>query len=161
MTTWPKTAYRLTVRVRFHECDPLGHVNNAVYLNYLEQAAIDHAALSGWAQEDLERDVGAVFLARRHEIDYLRPAIANDRLEVVTWAEDMGMATALRRYVIRRAGEDAEPGLIEHPDLDALQQGEIVVRALTRWALVRMDTGRPIRIPQRVIDDFVLTTEEP
>jgi acyl-CoA thioesterase FadM len=70
----PKTACRLMVRVRFHECDPLGHVNNAVYLNYLEQAAIDHALLVGWSQQRLEREAGGVFVARRHELDYLKPA---------------------------------------------------------------------------------------
>jgi acyl-CoA thioesterase FadM len=34
------------VRVRFHDVDALGHVNNAAYLTFLEQAAIDHAALA-------------------------------------------------------------------------------------------------------------------
>jgi acyl-CoA thioester hydrolase len=157
----PRSAYLLPVRVRFHECDPLGHVNNAVYLHYLEQAAIDHAAAAGWPQERLEAEVGAVFMAARHEIDYLRPAVAGDALVVVTWPEQMGMATALRRYVIRRAAAD-EPvtGLVEAPDLDALTAGEAVVRALTRWALVRLDTGRPVRIPPAVADDFVVRERE-
>jgi acyl-CoA thioester hydrolase len=157
MTTRPRSAFVLPVRVRFHECDPLGHVNNAVYLHYLEQAAIDHAAEAGWPQERLEAEVGAVFMAARHEIDYLRPAVAGDRLVVVTWPEQMGMATALRRYEIRRAADD-EPvtGLIERPDLDALIAGETVVRAITRWALVRLDDGRPVRIPVAVMDDFVV-----
>lgn len=161
MSSRPRTAYRLPVRVRFHECDPLGHVNNAVYLNYLEQAAIDHAARVGWPQEVLERDVGEVFVARRHEIDYLRPAVQGDTLEVVTWAETMGMATAMRRYVVRRvAGGAMEPTLIETPDIAALEQGEVVVRALTRWALVRRDDMRPMRIPPQVISDFVISEEE-
>lgn len=153
----PRSAYVLPVRVRFHECDPLGHVNNAVYLHYLEQAAIDHAAEAGWPQARLEAEIGAVFMAARHEIDYLRPAVAGDRLAVVTWPEQMGMATAMRRYVIRRARE-TEPvtGLVEHPDLDALTAGETIVRAVTRWALVRTDAGRPVRIPAAVADDFIV-----
>ena len=151
----------MPVRVRFHECDPLGHVNNAVYLNYLEQAAIDHATLVGWPQDVLEREVGGVFVARRHEIDYLRPAMEGDRLEVLTWAEQMGMATAMRRYVIRRAeGGTFEPELIEMPDTGAFERGEVIVRALTRWALIRRDAVRPIRIPARVVDGFVINDEE-
>ena len=47
--------------VRFSDLDPLGHVNNAVYLNLLEQAAIEHAALSGFAYEDLRRDDTRVY----------------------------------------------------------------------------------------------------
>ena len=152
----PVSAYRLPIRVRFHECDPLGHVNNAVYLNWLEQAAIDHAALAGWSQETLEREVGGVFVARRHEIDYLRPAYEGDHLEVVTWPDSMQMATALRRYVVRRVAEPAgEPELIARPDLAALSTGEALVRAVTRWALVSLDPVRPLRIPKRVIDAFI------
>lgn len=160
MTSRPRSAYLMHVRVRFHECDPLGHVNNAVYLNYLEQAAIDHATLVGWSQERLERDVGGVFVARRHEIDYLRPAVEGDRLEVVTWAETMGMATAMRRYIIRRTDEEGlQRGLIESPDITSFDRGEVLARALTRWALVRRDAMRPMRIPSQVVDDFVIPME--
>ena len=154
----PRSAFRLLVWVRFHECDPLGHVNNAVYLNYLEQAAIDHAAAVGWPQHVLEREFGAVFVARRHEIDYLRPAVEGDRLEVVTWAEEMGMATARRRYVIREAASDThvvDGGLVTHPEITDYQSGDVIVTAQTRWAFVRRDTGRPIRIPGGVVGDFV------
>lgn len=154
----PKNAFRMPVRVRFHECDPLGHVNNAVYLTYLEQAAIDHAAAVGWPQHVLERDVGGVFVARRHEIDYLRPAVEGDKLEVVTWAETMGMASAIRRYVIRKAdgtGSAAPSGLIRAPDVPAFATGEVLVTAQTQWVLVRRESGRPMRVPQQVIDAFV------
>jgi acyl-CoA thioester hydrolase len=157
----PTSAYRLPLRVRFHECDPLGHVNNAVYPSWLEQAAIDHAALVGWSQEVLEREAGGVFVARRHEIDYLRPAHDGDHLEVLTWADSMQMVTALRRYVIRRASDaHTAPELIDQPDVAAFGEGEVLVRAVTRWALIRRDTMRPMRIPKRVIDDFV-TPREP
>jgi acyl-CoA thioester hydrolase len=156
MAVRPTSAYRLPLRVRFSECDPLGHVNNAVYLTWLEQAAIDHVGLVGWPQAVLEREVGGVFVARRHEVDYLRPAHDGDHLEVVTWADSMQMATALRRYVIRRASDaHSAPELIDQPDMVALGQGEILVRAVTRWALIRRDTMRPMRIPKRVIEDFV------
>lgn len=161
MTSQPRSAYRLPVRVRFHECDPLGHVNNAVYLSYLEQAAIDHAALVGWSQENLEREIGGVFVARRHEVDYLRPAMEGDLVEVVTWAEAMGPASAMRRYIIRRAqGAGMDPELIREPDIRSLEVGEVLVRALTRWALVRRDTGRPMRIPVQVVSDFVRVEEQ-
>jgi len=154
----PKNAFRLPVRVRFHECDPLGHVNNAVYLHYLEQAAIDHATTVGWSQPVLEHEVGGVFVARRHEIDYLRSAVEGDLLEVMTWAETMGLASALRRYVIRKVAngdEPGSPGLINTPNIPDFESGDVVVKAQTRWALVRRDTGRPMPVPRRVIDSFV------
>ena len=80
-------------KVRHYEMDALGHVNNAVYLHYMEQAAIEHAAALGYTMERL-RELGGLFISRRHEIDYLRPATAGDVLQVVTWAVDMKGAQA-------------------------------------------------------------------
>jgi acyl-CoA thioester hydrolase len=152
----PASAYRLPITVRFSECDPLGHANNAAYLTWLEQAAIDHAILLGWPQDKLDREAGGVFVARRHEIDYLRAAYQGDHLEVLTWPDSMHMATALRRYVIRRAEVPyGAPEIIDDPDLASFETGEVLVRAVTRWAFVQRDPVRPIRIPAHVLNDFL------
>ena len=162
-TVRPVSAYRLPITVRFSECDPIGHANNGAYLVWLEQAAIDHAALLGWPQDRLEREAGGVFVARRHEIDYLRPAFHGDHLEVLTWPDSMRVATALRRYVIRRAEElHRPPEVIADPDPDALDSGEVLVRAVTRWAFIQRDPVRALRIPGFVLADFItITNEEP
>ena len=65
------------VDVRFNDCDPLGHVNNAVYLTYLE------AARFSWWQSIVGTTRGAHgFVVARVEIDYRRPAFPGDRLIV-------------------------------------------------------------------------------
>jgi acyl-CoA thioester hydrolase len=147
------------VRVRFSECDPLGHVNNTVYLGYLEQAAIDHAAAAGWPASRLQSEAGAVFVARRHEIDFLRPAFENDVLEITTWAEAMAGARATRAYRIRRVTGDPlrlsparlDPGEgFAEPDTAGL-----VVRARTEWAFADVARGRPVRIPADIARDFL------
>ena len=157
--TRARTGYLAFVRVRFHECDPLGHVNNAVYLNYLEQVAIDHAAAVGWPAERLRREVGAVFVARRHEIDYLRPAFEGDTLRVRTWPEEMSGARGVRVYDITRA--DGEPGeqvdrLLSPEELVPTPPGQILVRARTEWAFMNVATGRPQRIPASVVREFLV-----
>ena len=63
-------AFESFFRVRFHEVDALGHVNNAAYLNYLEQAAIDHATFLGLDLQRLQ-GLGGVLVARRHEIVFV------------------------------------------------------------------------------------------
>ncbi|MFI5259996.1 MAG: hypothetical protein ACHQ01_10375, partial [Candidatus Limnocylindrales bacterium] len=66
--------------------DPLDHVNNSVYIDYLEEALDDagHGAL-------LEAT------PRRYEIDFLAPAERNDTLVGATWPLDGGAAYRLRR----------------------------------------------------------------
>jgi acyl-CoA thioester hydrolase len=144
-------------RVRHHELDSLGHVNNATYLNYLEQAAIDHAAAAGFS-EDALREIGGVFVARRHEIDYLQPAKANDLLRVVTWPVELGAARAIRAYEIRRLPAQS----LDVPLLDGIRdpndvdiEGDLIAQAQTVWAFVDTETGRPRRMPREIVAEFI------
>ena len=155
----PRGVFLLIVRVRFHELDPLGHVNNAVFLTYLEEAAIEHAAAAGWPAARL-RQHGGVFIARRHEIDFLRPAVEGDLLQVRTWAVSMSGARAIRAYEITRLdralGEQPpQDGLVDAPELAPIARDQLLVRARTEWAFVDVAAGRPRRIPPEVRDDFL------
>lgn len=158
----PRHVYLLHVRVRYHELDPLGHVNNAVYLNWLEQAAIEHAEAAGWGAAVLAEHRGA-FVARRHEIDYLRPAVAGDVLRVKTWAEALDGAKALRGYEIARFGRldpctSLPADRLADPD-DVRPVADVIVRARTLWAFVDLDNGRPKRIPPGLRDGFQVQTD--
>ena len=154
----PRSFLRTFVRVRFHECDSLGHLNNAVYLGFLEQAAIDHAALAGWPADRLRAEFGAVFLARRHDIEFLKPAFENDILEIITWPTTMGGARAHRHYLIRKVESNGfivpPPELLPGTHLPAPERDELLVRATTEWAFTHLQRGRVVRMPQRLIDDF-------
>jgi acyl-CoA thioester hydrolase len=155
----PRHRYLLHVRVRYHELDPLGHVNNAVYLNWLEQAAIEHAEAAGWGEAVLAEQGGA-FVARRHEIDYLKAAVTGDVLRVTTWAEALDGARALRAYEIARLGSFAPgtplpaDGLVDPNAVSPA--GEAIIRARTVWAFVDLTTGRPRRVPPGMRDDFLV-----
>jgi YbgC/YbaW family acyl-CoA thioester hydrolase len=147
--------FETLIRVRFHEVDGLGHVNNAAYLNYLEQAAIDHAAFVGLNMERL-RAWGGVFVARRHEIDFLRPAYAGDTLQILTWLAVPVGARVERQYRIFR--QETIPGRISPggrvlPYAATMTSGEPIVTALTEWVFAS-EAGRPRRIPPEVITAF-------
>lgn len=124
------------LRVRHYEMDPLGHVNNAVYQNYLEQAAVEHSEHLGISLERC-RELGGVFVMRHIKIDYLRPAVAGDTLEVRTWLQKMKGASVTRRYEIRRLEEDP-----------------LLVTAEAVWAWVDVKTMRPRGIPREIVEVF-------
>ncbi|MBW4424192.1 MAG: acyl-CoA thioesterase [Nostoc desertorum CM1-VF14] len=129
--------FKTLLRVRHYEMDALGHVNNAVYQNYLEQAAIEHSEYLGLTL-DVYRQVGGVFVMRRVEIDYLRPAVAGDTLEVTTWLKEMRGTRALRCYEIRKKNED-----------------NLLVTAEALWVWVDAQTMRPRPIPSVMLDKFL------
>ena len=148
-------AFETFFRVRFHEVDALGHVNNAAYLNYLEQAAIDHAALLGLDLEGLRR-LGGVFVARRHDIVFLKPAFAGDLLRVVTWLGEVRGARVERSYLVYRNAEMAAPAIVTGRQVQGAEivaDGELVVRAMTEWVFAN-DRGQPRRVPNEVITMF-------
>lgn len=64
--------------VRFNDCDPLGHLNNARYIDYMLNAREDH--LKQFYQVTLPdfHKQGLAWVVRRHEIQYVRPALYNE-----------------------------------------------------------------------------------
>jgi YbgC/YbaW family acyl-CoA thioester hydrolase len=148
-------AFETYFRVRFHEVDALGHVNNAVYLNYLEQAAIDHATFLGL---DLQRlhELGGVFVARRHEIVFLRPTFAGDLLRVVTWLGEPRGARVDRQYLVfRELARITEVSVGGRPLTwpGTAADDALAVRATTEWVFAN-DQAQPRRIPDEVVRVF-------
>jgi acyl-CoA thioester hydrolase len=154
-------AFETFFPVRFHEVDALGHVNNAAYLNYLEQAAIDHATFLGLDMQRLQ-ELGGVFVARRHEIVFLKPTFAGDLLRVITWLAEPRGARVDRQYLVYR-----EIGLITDVPVGgrpstwsgALADDALVARATTEWVFAN-DQGQPRRIPSEVVRLFGATVAE-
>ena len=86
------------LEVRFRDCDPMGHVNNAVYLTYLEQARFAHwREIWGMNFERLPEGTPGVILAHA-EIDYRRPAKYGDHLEVRITLEGIGRSSFTYSY---------------------------------------------------------------
>jgi acyl-CoA thioester hydrolase len=122
----------LRIRVRHYEMDALGHVNNAVYLHYVEEAAIEHARQLGF-DEAHWRELGGTWVVRRHEIDYRLPAVAGDELDVTTRILSIERASGMRRTTIVRVVD-----------------GALIAEALTHWVWIGLD-GRARRVPAEVV----------
>lgn len=133
----PPGVYRQHRRVQWSDVDPTQHVNNAVYLSYLEDCAIRDAVSRGWPISRMLEEGGFAIVARRYRIEYRAQALLDDELEVATWISDVKRATAVRHYAIRRAADEA-----------------LLTRAWALWVWVDLETGRPTRIPENFISDF-------
>ena len=98
----PTLLIRYRVSVRFSDCDPLGHVNNAVYSTYLEQSRI----VLWRAQAGIELRRAAMgkgsegFILARTEIDFRSEAHEGDELEVRLTLDRFGRTSAAYSYEI-------------------------------------------------------------
>jgi acyl-CoA thioester hydrolase len=80
--------YTLPITIRYRDLDPQGHVNNAVYLTYLESARIGYYQQVGIYNPDQTLLTGMVVV--RNEIDYLAPIQLGTRLQVGLRVEKLG-----------------------------------------------------------------------
>jgi len=88
------------VEVRFRDCDPMGHVNNAVYLTYLELARFAY-----WKAADIGRLAGEVsYIIARVEIDFRAPATTGQMLDVAVAVTGLGHTSFRMAYEIRDGG---------------------------------------------------------
>ena len=114
--------------------DILGHVNNAVWVQWMEQVAVAHwESVADPAHKD-----AYFWVVVRHEIDYLRAAVEGDRILARTWVGDAPRGAKFDRHM-EFTGDD----------------GKIRVRARSWWAIIDKAAGRPIRVPPEVVAPFL------
>lgn len=120
--------YEHRVTVQPGDIDDLDHVNNLIYVKWLQDAAVAHSEANGWStQRYRERGVG--WVVRSHWIEYLIPAYQHDAIVVKTWIAEMKMTQALRKYRVVRMADQA-----------------VLAVAQTNWVFMDMQSKRPRRI---------------
>jgi len=130
----------LELEVEARDIDAYDHVNNAVYLTWLDRAAWSHSAALG---VPLEQCLGVRrgMAALRTEIDFVRAALLGDRVRVATWIADSdGRLRVERRFHVVRAADEAT-----------------LARARTEYVCINLDTGRAVRMPELFARAYVVT----
>ena len=126
--------FELTFTAAPEHIDELGHVNNAVWVQWIQQVAVAH-----WeAVADATHRQAYFWVVVRHEIDYLRAAHEGDGFTAKTWVGDPPQGARSERFVDFSGGD-----------------GKLCVRSTTQWAIIDKAAGRPIRVPPEVIAPFL------
>lgn len=107
------------------------HVNNVEYLRWMQDVAIAHSTALGWP---MERYLAARcgWVVRSHTIEYLRPALQDDPLRLLTWVAAVGERSSTRKYLFWRESD-----------------AQVIARAETGWVFVDARSG----LPQQIRDD--------
>lgn len=135
----PIYRHRFTVLDTF--VDVNGHVNNVVYIQWMQDIAKLHSDTSGCTHST--RKAGAIWVVRSHKVEYLHPALAGDEIEVLTWVVNLRRVRSLRRYKF-----------IRPTDNTLLAKGE------TDWVFVDAETGQLRSIPDKVTQAFELLPQD-
>lgn len=125
--------FELPIEIRPEDIDLLGHVNNVVYVRWVQEAAVAH-----WQAEAAPEDQAALlWVVVRHEIDYKRPAFLGDGVLARTWV-----------------GPAAPRAFERHTELLRARDGALLARARTLWCPVDAKQLRPTEVSDRVRERF-------
>jgi acyl-CoA thioester hydrolase len=111
------------------DIDELNHVNNVVYVQWIQDAAIRH--WGSIAPEHIQKSF--VWVIVRHEIDYRRSGLLNDILLIQTRVLSAGGASSVRQVQIFRKNDM-----------------QLLVESKTTWCIIDAVTHRPARISDEI-----------
>jgi acyl-CoA thioester hydrolase len=123
-----KTIFTIKIRVSSEDIDVLQHVNNLVYVKWMDKIATSH-----WAH--LTKDTPLlqyIWVVVRHEIDYLKQASLGDEITVKTWVGETKGVTSVRF-------------------MEFYKNDILLVKAKTTWAMLDAITFKPSRIRENVL----------
>ena len=116
--------------------DENGHVNNVVYVQWMQDIAVEHyASIGGIAAQGPD----STWVVREHRIEYFLPAFLGEEIEIKTWVENIRRVRSLRKYEFIRKAD-----------------GKVLVKGETDWVFVDVKTGSPRAIPEEVSKVFNL-----
>ena len=97
--------YRKKINIRFADIDSMGHVNNATYLSYFEEARIDYFEKSFEGEWDWQKD-GIILV--KNEIEYMVPIFLNDKVEILTKIINVGTKSFTFSYEVFKSSQNGE-----------------------------------------------------
>jgi acyl-CoA thioester hydrolase len=118
------------------DIDELGHVNNAVWVRWVQDLATGHWAAAATA----EQAAAYVWVVVRHEVDYLGNLKEGESVMARTWVAEAAIGAKFDRFA------------------EFSKDGRVIVRARTTWVILGRESLRPIRVPKDVIDRFSLAS---
>jgi acyl-CoA thioester hydrolase len=124
--------YEQTFTARASDIDELGHVNNAVWVRWVQDLATAHWAVAASA----EQTAAYVWVVVRHEVDYMGNLAEGESVDARTWVASEAVGAKFDRFA------------------EFSKNGRVIVRARTTWAILSRESLRPLRVPKEVVARF-------
>ena len=121
--------FALPVRVYFQDTDAGGVVYHASYVNFMERARTEWLRTHGYSNAGLMKEFGVVFVVRSLKLDYLKPALLDDLLNVTAQIKDIGRSRLTLLQSVLRGDE-------------LLTEGEI------HLVCVSLEGFKPVSVPE-------------
>ena len=136
------TTFDVLYSVQDKDIDALGHVNNVVYVQWMQDVAtayVDALGLGLTQYLELKHAMVAV----EHQVQYRKAALLGEQLVLRTWLSDLNALYSTRQYLFYRPSDRS-----------------IIFTGQTKWACVEIATGRPKRLSPSFTQAYQPLTDE-
>ncbi|WP_180106872.1 MULTISPECIES: thioesterase family protein [unclassified Acinetobacter] len=120
--------FDLKITVQAEHIDTLNHVNNVVYVSWMQDVATAHIEALGLGLKEYI-ELKHAMVAVEHHVQYRKAALEGEEIILRTWLNDINALYSFRRYVFYRPKDKA-----------------ILFTGNTQWACIEIATGRPKRM---------------
>jgi acyl-CoA thioester hydrolase len=127
--------FSLPVRVYFQDTDAGGVVYHASYLNFMERTRTEWLRSYGYSNAGLMKEFGMVFVVRSVKLDYLKPALLDDLLDVTAQIKDVGRSRISLVQSVRRSEE-------------------VLTEAEIHLVCVSLESFRPVGVPEVLLEQW-------
>ena len=120
--------FDLIIQVQPEHIDGLGHVNNVVYMQWMQEVTTAHIEAIGLGLKQYHALKHAM-VAVEHQVQYRKAAFLDDKIILRTWLSDLNSLYSIRQYAFYR-----------------FEDQSLLFTGLTKWACIEIATGRPKRM---------------
>ena len=130
------TIFDLRISVQPEHIDVLGHVNNVIYVQWMQDVAAAHIETLGLGVAQY-LELKHAMVAVEHHVQYRKAALAGDEIILRTWLDDINALYSFRQYAFYREKDQS-----------------ILFLGNTKWACIEIATGRPKRMSPSFIQAY-------
>jgi len=134
--------FTLALTVPASAIDENDHVNNVVYVQWMQDVASAHADQAGYGVAQC-RELGGTWVVRSHSIEYLGAARLGDRLRLETWVAELGRSGCQRRYRFVRESD-----------------ARVLARAVSHYVYLSSESLRPLALPKPLLEMITLMPKD-
>ncbi|WP_343596012.1 thioesterase family protein [Acinetobacter sp.] len=124
------------IKVELEHIDVLGHVNNVVYIAWMQQVAQQHSEQLGLGLAEFQQLKHAM-VAVEHHVQYRKAAQLDDEIILRTWLSKIDSMYSFREYAFYREKDQS-----------------VIFIGKTKWACVEIATGRPKRLSPTFLQTY-------
>ncbi len=128
--------HTIPIRIYYEDTDAGGIVYHSRYLNFGERGRTEYLRALGFQNSELEKEIGVGFVVRHIDINYLKPAVLDDELKLLTRVCELKNTSFIMSHSFTN------------------QRNELICEMMVALVCVDMKSVRPVRLPPALKDKF-------